>query len=334
MQSGYCPLSAEPNKLCDIISAGIVDEYLKRDPQSRVRLSVSGGHGALFVSGELHSEADYDVAGYVRRILGKYGITDGLEPFISLEKIPSERVMHARQACIDPVFAFGYASAETVSQIPKAQDLANQIASALEGKRRQDPEWFWMSRIGTVFVAFENNQDPEVIIRLDHGTQDLGTIRQEITKLIESMSLSPGVKVTVNSLGAAEANGLQTSLGQSGCTYHPYGLSLPCISNPAGLDWHNAKVIAPIIARHAAKQILKTSGAKAVMVRLLYLPGEDLPAQIWIRDEFGHDLVSHSQKLELHLQKAMDGWKQSDLMWKITLNNFAGNLNLPWENDN
>jgi S-adenosylmethionine synthetase len=330
MQSGYCLLPAQPNKLCDIIAAGIVDEYLKRDPETRVRLSVSGGHGALFISGELQSEADYDVAGYVKRILGKYGIADGLEPFISLEKIPSERIMQARQACVDPVFAFGYATIETESQIPKAQHLANQIASALEEKHKADPEWFWMSRIGAVNVICSQNQD-QVFIRLDHGAQDLGTVRQEITKLIESLIPGNSTKLVVNALGATEANGLKTSLGQSGLICHPYGTALPSTPNSAGLDWHNAKTIAPIIARHVAKQTLKASGAKAVMVRFLYLPGEDLPAQVWIRDESGRDLSAYSQKIELHLQKAMDNWKQSDLMWRITLNNLIGESNLPWE---
>ncbi len=331
MQNGYCLLPAEPNKLCDIIASGIVDEYLKRDPESRVSLSVSGGHGALFISGELHTEADFDVAGYTRRILGKYGITDGLEPFISLEKIPSERVMHVRQTCIDPVFAFGYASTEVTAQIPRAQDLANKIVASLEDKRRQDPEWFWMSRVGTVFVSCFHDKDPLAIIRLDHGAQDLGTVRQEITKLIESQFSKQNIRVSVNSLGAVESNSLQTALGQSGLICHPYGLSLPGISNPSGLDWHNAKVIAPIIARHVAKQILKSSGSRAVMVRLLYLPGEDRPSQIWTRNESGHDLSAYSQTIEFHLQKAIDTWKHSDMMWQITLKNLVGDSNLPWE---
>jgi S-adenosylmethionine synthetase len=331
MQSGYCPFLAEPNKLCDIVAAGIADEYLKRDPDSRVHISVSGGHGALFVAGELQSTADFDVSASVRRILGKYGIPDGLEPFIALEKIPSERIMHARQACIDPVVAFGYATKESDSQIPLVQHLANKIAQALEDKRQQDPEWFWMSRVGGVTVSRAQSKELEITVRIDHGSQEIGTVRQEITKVVESLNLSFSYKLHVNTLGASDYHNLKTAIGQSGLCTQPYGTALPSISNSSGLDWHKAKVIAPIIARNLAKQILKSADAKAIMVRLAYMPGEDEPAEIWVRNESGHDLSAKAEGIELHLQKAMDTWKQSDLMTQIAIHGIIGNSNLPWE---
>ncbi|MDF1497211.1 MAG: S-adenosylmethionine synthetase N-terminal domain-containing protein [Patescibacteria group bacterium] len=331
MQSGYCPFLAEPNKLCDIIAAGIVDEYLKRDPDSRVHISVSGGHGALFVAGELQSTADFDVSASVRRILGKYGIPEGLEPFIALEKIPSERIMHARQACIDPVTAFGYATKESESQIPLVQHLANKIAQTLEDKRAEDPEWFWMSRVGGVTVTRGGSKDLEITIRIDHGTQDLGSVRQEITKVIESQNLVESYKLHINPLGASDYHNLNTAIGQSGLCAQPYGSALPCIPNSSGYDWHKAKVIAPIIARNIAKRILKSSDSKAIMVRLVYMPGEDEPAQIWIRNEAGRDLSSKTEGMELHLQKAMDTWKQSDLMTQIAIHGIPGDQNFHWE---
>lgn len=313
------------------MAAGIVDEYQKRDPDSRVRISVSGGHGALFVAGELQSTADFDVSACVRRILGKYGIPDGLEPFIALEKIPSERIMHARQACIDPVVGFGYATGESESLIPFVQHLANKVALALEEKRKLDPEWFWMSRVGGVAVTRTSGKEMEITIRLDNGVQEIGSVRQEITKVIESLNLSASYKLHINPLGASDCHSLKTAIGQSGLYMQSYGSALPSIPNPSGLDWHNAKVVAPIIARAVALRTLRTSQAKAVMVRLEYIPGQDEPSQIWIRDESGRDLSSHAENTELHLQKAMDTWKQSDLMTQIATDGMVGSHNLPWE---
>jgi S-adenosylmethionine synthetase len=330
MQSGYCPFLAEPNKLCDIVAAGIVDEYLKRDPDSRINIAVSGGHGALFVAGELQSSADFDVSACVRRILGKYGIPDGLEPFIALEKIPSERIMHARQACIDPTLASGYATCESDSRIPMVQEIANRVAQALEDKRKQDPEWFWMSRVGAVTVT-KPGKVFEITIRIDHGTQDIGTIRQEISKVVEGINFPQEHKLIINPLGASDYHDLKTAIGRSGICLHPYGLAMPSIYNSSGIDWHKASVIAPIIARHLAKQVLKKSNAKAIMTRLLYIPGEDNPTQVWVRDEKGQDQSSYADGIELHLQKAMDSWKQSNLMSDITIHGIAGSPNLPWE---
>ncbi|MBD3281608.1 hypothetical protein GF391_02570 [Candidatus Uhrbacteria bacterium] len=330
MQSGYCHFLANPNKLCDIVAAGIVDEYQKRDPDSRLDVSVSGGHGALFIAGELQSAADFDVSACVRRILGRYGIAEGLEPFIALEKIPSERLMHAKQADLDPIMACGYATTESESALPLAQYLANQIAHALEEKRRQDTNWFWMSRVGQVIVM-RNRDGNKITIRLDHGAQDLGTVRQEISRVVESLNINQDYKLAINPLGAMDCHSLKTAIGRSGICSHPYGSALPSVPNPCGLDWHKAKVTAPIIARYVSLQVLKESGAKAVMTRLLYLPGEDDPAQVWIRDEMGRDLSSHNQDIQLHLQKAMDTWKQSDLMTQIAINGIAGHQSLPWE---
>lgn len=330
MQSGYCQFLANPNKLCDIVAAGIVDEYQKRDPDSRLKISVSGGHGALFIAGELQSTADFDVSACVRRILGLYGIAEGLEPFIALEKIPSERLLHAKQANLDPVIACGYATSESDSGLPQVQHIANAIAEALEEKRKQDTNWFWMSRVGQVSVI-RNSAGSKITIRLDHGAQDLGTVRQEISQVIESLNLAQDFKLEINPLGAMDCHNLKTAIGHSGTCLHPYGLTLPAVSNPCGLDWHKARVIAPIIARYLSRFILGKTDAKAVMSRLLYLPGEDEPAQIWIRDEFGRDLASHDKNTELHLQKAMDNWKQSDLMTQIATHGIAGHPNLPWE---
>lgn len=330
MQSGYCHFLANPNKLCDIIAAGIVDEYQKRDPDSRLDISVSGGHGALFIAGELQSASDFDVSASVRRIIGHYGIAEGLEPFIALEKIPSERLMHAKQANVDPVMACGYATTESESALPMVQHLANLVAQSLEEKREQDTNWFWMSRVGQVSVIRDAN-GYKIIIRLDHGAQDLGTVRQEISKVVEKLNIRQEYKLEINPLGAMDCHNIKTAIGRSGICLRPYGLILPSVANPCGVDWHKAQVAAPITARYLAKTVLQKSDSKAVMTRLLYLPGEDEPAQIWIRDEIGRDLSSQSTDTEFHLQKTMDNWKQSDLMSLVAKYGIAGHQSLPWE---
>jgi len=44
-----------PDKLCDRISDAIVDEHLKHDPHSRCAVETCGGHGKVFITGELTS---------------------------------------------------------------------------------------------------------------------------------------------------------------------------------------------------------------------------------------------------------------------------------------
>ena len=60
-----------PDKLCDQISDAILDAYLAEDPESRVAVETCGGHGVVFVTGEVTSKAsNVDIPAIVHRIAG------------------------------------------------------------------------------------------------------------------------------------------------------------------------------------------------------------------------------------------------------------------------
>ena len=60
-----------PDKLCDQISDAILDAYLKEDPNARVAAETCGGHGVVFVTGEITSTApEVDIPAIVHRIAG------------------------------------------------------------------------------------------------------------------------------------------------------------------------------------------------------------------------------------------------------------------------
>ena len=46
-----------PDKICDQISDAILDAHLVQDPDARVAVDVAGGHGTVFVTGEVTSKA-------------------------------------------------------------------------------------------------------------------------------------------------------------------------------------------------------------------------------------------------------------------------------------
>ena len=62
-----------PDKLCDRISDTIVDEHLKHDPMSRCAVETCGGHGKVFITGEVtstHKITDERVKEIVKEISG------------------------------------------------------------------------------------------------------------------------------------------------------------------------------------------------------------------------------------------------------------------------
>ncbi len=61
-----------PDKLCDQISDAILDAYLTEDPNSRVAVETCGGHGEVFITGEVTSAAkNVNIDQIVQRVTGQ-----------------------------------------------------------------------------------------------------------------------------------------------------------------------------------------------------------------------------------------------------------------------
>ena len=111
----------EPNKLCDLLAAGISEEYQKRDADAATDIVVIGGNGALFVAGKVMSASDFDVATLVKQMLGSIDPGLSLEPFIAIESSPE--IKHV------PLLTTGYAPNETPTELPRITDLSPSLAS-------------------------------------------------------------------------------------------------------------------------------------------------------------------------------------------------------------
>lgn len=58
-----------PDKICDQISDAILDAYLAKDSHSRVAVEVVGGHGKVFIVGEVTSNARIEIEPIVKRLV-------------------------------------------------------------------------------------------------------------------------------------------------------------------------------------------------------------------------------------------------------------------------
>ena len=57
-----------PDKICDQISDAVLDAYLAVDRQARVAVEVCGGHGTVFLTGEVTASKYVDVVPIVKRL--------------------------------------------------------------------------------------------------------------------------------------------------------------------------------------------------------------------------------------------------------------------------
>jgi S-adenosylmethionine synthetase len=311
-----------------LVAETIVDEYLRRDVNSRVRLTVSGGRGVMFVSGDVLSQADFDVSALVRRTLGSLGITDDIEPFVSLEPVAAERVHAARLPAELPVTVTGFASNETIEGLPRHVVAARRIARALSDLRDGDSDFFWLGPDAEVSIVENANASMRALLRVEHGTESLEKIRGLLKERLSGAL--DGAEIEVNPTGPCERRGLVCVSGASNRPQMLYGSGWPTTDRGIGHDPSSASKAGLWVARAAALRAIR-NGASAALVQATYLPGEMKPHAFKIRDERGRDLSSIVPIENMSLERVTREWLRPGLNVDAARAGIVGDASLPWE---
>ena len=140
-----------PDKVADQISDAILDEFLRRDPQSKVACETLCTTGLVVVSGEVKSDAYVDVQGVARRVIDKIGYNRSEYQFDAascgiLSAIHEQssdinqgvvREQDEQQGAGDQGIMFGYACNETREFMPATLILSHVILKELAVIRRE-----------------------------------------------------------------------------------------------------------------------------------------------------------------------------------------------------
>ena len=140
-----------PDKVADQISDAILDEFLRRDPQSKVACETLCTTGLVVVSGEVKSDAYVDVQGVARRVIDRIGYNRSEYQFDAascgiLSAIHEQssdinqgvvREQDEQQGAGDQGIMFGYACNETREFMPATLILSHVILKELAVIRRE-----------------------------------------------------------------------------------------------------------------------------------------------------------------------------------------------------
>ena len=147
-----------PDKVADQISDAVLDEFLARDPESKVACETLVTTGQVVVAGEIRSESYINIMGTTRDVINEIGYNrsdlgfDGRSCGVLLavhEQSPDinrgvVRSEAEAQGAGDQGMMFGYATDETPIYMPLTLALSHAILKELSAIRREGKEMTYL----------------------------------------------------------------------------------------------------------------------------------------------------------------------------------------------
>ena len=176
-----------PDKIADQISDALLDEFLKKDPESKVACETLVTTGLVVLSGEVKTNAYVDVQQIARRVIKDIGYTDSEYMFegdscgvISTIHEQSqdinrgvEREKEHEQGAGDQGMMFGYACKETDNYMPLSLELAHDLLKELAAIRREKQVMTYLrpDAKSQVTIEYDDNNQPAKVHTIVISTQ-------------------------------------------------------------------------------------------------------------------------------------------------------------------
>lgn len=256
-----------PDKLCDQISDAILDAYIALDPNARVAAETCGGHGVVFVTGEISSKADVNIPAIVRRIAGD------VEVHTKIVK-QSQEIAHGVDAggAGDQGIMIGYACDETPEMLPREVVLARRLNQFIFEEYPYDGKT-------QVTIAPDNSIDSIVASFQNVPKNEL---EKKVREFIAAKKLNGKLELHINPAGDWNQGGFDADTGLTGRklivdNYGPrVAIGGGCYS---GKDPSKVDRSAAYMARRIAVDYLRKRKAHEVLVRLAYAIGYENPLE-------------------------------------------------------
>ena len=321
-----------PDKVSDQISDAILDEFLRRDPSSKVACETLCTTGLVVVAGEVRSDAYVDIQQTARRVIDRIGYNRSELQFDAascgiLSAIHEQssdinqgvvRSTEEEQGAGDQGIMFGYATRESRELMPATLILSHVILKELADIRREGKVMTYLrpDAKSQVTIEYDDGRHPVSVHTIVVSTQhddcvDAPQIREDVRTI-----LIPRVKARlerandplaaligddyilhVNPTGKFVIGGPHGDTGLTGRkiivdTYGGRGAHGGGAFS--GKDSSKVDRSAAYAARHIAKNMVAAGVADEVLVQLSYAIGIAQPLSIYV-DTYGTNKLGISE---------------------------------------
>ena len=326
-----------PDKICDQISDAILDELIKKDPNSRVACETCVTTGLVLVMGEITTTAYIDIPGVVRNTIKEIGYTDSTLGFdgntcavvTALDEQSPDIAMGVEQALEvkenglsedekmetgagDQGMMYGYATNETEELMPYPITLAHKLAYRLSEVRKQGILNYLRPDGKTqVTVEYDENDIPVRLENVVLSTQHNSDISQDkifsdIKKyvfdvVLDTKMVDEDTKFYVNPTGRFVVGGPHGDSGLTGrkIIVDTYGGYARHGGGAfSGKECTKVDRAAAYVARYIAKNIVAAGLADKCEVQLSYAIGVAAPMSVGV-ETFGTGKVSNNRIIEI-----------------------------------
>lgn len=326
-----------PDKICDQISDAILDELIKKDPNSRVACETCVTTGLVLVVGEITTTAYIDIPGIVRNTIREIGYTDsslgfdgntcavitaldeqspdiamGVEKALEVKGIKLSNAEEIETGAGDQGMMYGYATNETEELMPYPITLAHKLAYRLSEVRKQKIlEYLRPDGKTQVTVEYDENGIPVRIENIVLSTQHDPDIPQDkifrdirkhvFDAVLDKKMIDGDTKFYVNPTGRFVVGGPHGDSGLTGrkIIVDTYGGYARHGGGAfSGKDCTKVDRSAAYVARYIAKNIVAAGLADKCEVQLSYAIGVATPMSVGV-ETFGTGKVSDKKLIEI-----------------------------------